>query len=227
MGANHRAPGHIRAHVCLSMSIQVTKAGMSLPSFIPGPQGSLASDVPLPWNISLPNLSHCSHASSSVNCSRSLRWPRARLPQLPQHPAPPVRALAALPLPGGGGSAPRRSGHASPPRGSPSSPRALQASTLAGLRGGGRTGKGRPDTPSSACGRIQVEQHLQVEEVRLRPAVGRGRRPLPVTEGLVEVRLPDGWSQVCDHGWSAQNSHVVCGMLGFPGEKRVNTAFYR
>lgn len=73
----------------------------------------------------------------------------------------------------------------------------------------------------------QVEQHLQVEEVRLRPAVGRGRRPLPVTEGLVEVRLPDGWSQVCDNGWSAQNSHVVCGMLGFPGEKRVNTAFYR
>uniref|UniRef100_A0A8D2DZQ6 Lysyl oxidase homolog n=1 Tax=Sciurus vulgaris TaxID=55149 RepID=A0A8D2DZQ6_SCIVU len=74
---------------------------------------------------------------------------------------------------------------------------------------------------------IEVEHHLQVEEVRLRPAVGWGRRPLPVTEGLVEVRLPDGWSQVCDKGWSAHNSHVVCGMLGFPGEKRVNTAFYR
>lgn len=73
----------------------------------------------------------------------------------------------------------------------------------------------------------QVEQHLQVEEVRLRPVVGRGRRPLPVTEGLVEVRLPDGWFQVCDKGWSAHNSHVVCGMLGFPSEKRVNTAFYR
>ncbi|KAM5317116.1 lysyl oxidase homolog 3 isoform 2-T2 [Glossophaga mutica] len=74
---------------------------------------------------------------------------------------------------------------------------------------------------------IEVEHHLQVEEVRLRPAVGRGRRPLPVTEGLVEVRLPDGWSKVCDKGWSAHNSHVVCGMLGFPSEKRVNTAFYR
>ena len=73
----------------------------------------------------------------------------------------------------------------------------------------------------------QVEHHLQVEEVRLRPAVGRGRRPLPVTEGLVEVRLPDGWAKVCDKGWSAHNSHVVCGMLGFPSEKRVNTAFYR
>lgn len=54
-----------------------------------------------------------------------------------------------------------------------------------------------------------------------------GRRPLPVTEGLVEVRLPEGWSQVCDKGWSVHNSHVVCGMLGFPGEKRVNMAFYR
>lgn len=48
-----------------------------------------------------------------------------------------------------------------------------------------------------------------------------------MTEGLVEVRLPEGWSQVCDKGWSAHNSHVVCGMLGFPGEKRVNMAFYR
>uniref|UniRef100_A0A2K5RX37 Lysyl oxidase homolog n=1 Tax=Cebus imitator TaxID=2715852 RepID=A0A2K5RX37_CEBIM len=74
---------------------------------------------------------------------------------------------------------------------------------------------------------IEVEHHLQVEEVRIRPAVGWGRRPLPVTEGLVEVRLPDGWSQVCDKGWSAHNSHVVCGMLGFPSEKRVNAAFYR
>lgn len=73
----------------------------------------------------------------------------------------------------------------------------------------------------------QVEHHLQVEEVRLRPAVGRGRRPLPVTEGLVEVRLLDGWWKVCDKGWSAHNSHVVCGMLGFPSEKRVNAAFYR
>lgn len=77
------------------------------------------------------------------------------------------------------------------------------------------------------CSHPQVEHHLQVEEVRLQPAVGRGRRPLPVTEGLVEVRLPSGWSKVCDKGWSAHNSHVVCGMLGFPGEKRVNAAFYR
>lgn len=73
----------------------------------------------------------------------------------------------------------------------------------------------------------QVEHLLQVEEVRLRPAVDWGRRPLPVTEGLVEVKLPEGWSQVCDKGWSAHNSHVVCGMLGFPGAKRVNLAFYR
>ncbi|KAM6222038.1 lysyl oxidase homolog 3 isoform 2-T2 [Rhynchocyon petersi] len=74
---------------------------------------------------------------------------------------------------------------------------------------------------------IEVKHHLQVEEVRLRPAVGRGRRALPVTEGLVEVRLREGWLQVCDKGWSSHNSRVVCGMLGFPSEKRANTAFYR
>uniref|UniRef100_A0A7N4NNW8 Lysyl oxidase homolog n=1 Tax=Sarcophilus harrisii TaxID=9305 RepID=A0A7N4NNW8_SARHA len=75
---------------------------------------------------------------------------------------------------------------------------------------------------------IEVEeQHLQVEEVRLKSAVGGGRRPLPVTEGLVEVRLPGGWAQVCDQGWSAHNSRVICGMLGFPSERRVNAAFYR
>uniref|UniRef100_A0A4X2LN05 Lysyl oxidase homolog n=1 Tax=Vombatus ursinus TaxID=29139 RepID=A0A4X2LN05_VOMUR len=75
---------------------------------------------------------------------------------------------------------------------------------------------------------IEVEeQHLQVEEVRLKSAVGGGRRPLPVTEGLVEVRLPGGWAQVCDGGWSAHNSRVICGMLGFPSERRVNAAFYR
>lgn len=80
-----------------------------------------------------------------------------------------------------------------------------------------------PRAPAPA----QVEQQLQVAEVRLRAAVARGRRPLPVTEGLVEVRLPDGWAQVCDRGWSAHNSHVVCGTLGFPREKRLNAAFYR
>ncbi|XP_033920487.1 lysyl oxidase homolog 3 isoform X1 [Melopsittacus undulatus] len=66
-----------------------------------------------------------------------------------------------------------------------------------------------------------------VEEVRLR-AVGAGaRRQLPVTEGIVEVRYKDGWAQICDEGWSSHNSRVVCGMLGFPAEKKVNKNFYK
>ena len=46
---NDRAPRHYIVQVCFSISIQVTKPGMSLSNFIPGPQGtvlSLTSDVP-------------------------------------------------------------------------------------------------------------------------------------------------------------------------------------
>ncbi|XP_074396685.1 lysyl oxidase homolog 3 isoform X1 [Zonotrichia albicollis] len=73
---------------------------------------------------------------------------------------------------------------------------------------------------------IETEQsHL--EEVRLRPVVSGGRRQLPVTEGIVEVRYKDSWAQICDQGWDSHNSRVVCGMMGFPAEKKVNRNFYR
>lgn len=66
-----------------------------------------------------------------------------------------------------------------------------------------------------------------MEEVRLRPVVSGGRRQLPVTEGIVEVRYQDGWAQICDEGWSNQNSRVICGMMGFPAEKKVNRNVYK
>lgn len=54
-----------------------------------------------------------------------------------------------------------------------------------------------------------------------------GRRQLPVTEGIVEVRYKESWAQICDQGWDSHNSRVVCGMMGFPAEKKVNRNFYR
>ncbi|XP_075276298.1 lysyl oxidase homolog 3 isoform X7 [Opisthocomus hoazin] len=73
---------------------------------------------------------------------------------------------------------------------------------------------------------IETEQS-HVEEVRLRPVVSGARKQLPVTEGIVEVRYKDGWAQICDEGWDSQNSRVVCGMMGFPAEKKVNRNFYK
>ncbi|XP_064916118.1 lysyl oxidase homolog 3 isoform X3 [Columba livia] len=73
---------------------------------------------------------------------------------------------------------------------------------------------------------IETEQS-HVEEVRLRPVVSSARRQLPVTEGIVEVRYKDGWAQICDQGWDSRNSRVVCGMMGFPAEKKVNRNFYK
>ncbi|XP_077157533.1 lysyl oxidase homolog 3 isoform X2 [Paroedura picta] len=73
---------------------------------------------------------------------------------------------------------------------------------------------------------IETEQN-QVEELRLRPVVSHAKRPLPITEGIVEVRYKNRWAQVCNENWSSRNSRVVCGMLGFPAEKKVNQNFYR
>ncbi|XP_063355327.1 lysyl oxidase homolog 3B isoform X3 [Pelmatolapia mariae] len=72
----------------------------------------------------------------------------------------------------------------------------------------------------------QVDQN-KVEEVRLRPVVGVAKKKLPITEGVVEVKYKDGWAQICDVGWTAKNTRVVCGMLGFPHERKVNKNFYR
>ncbi|XP_015258592.1 PREDICTED: lysyl oxidase homolog 3 isoform X3 [Cyprinodon variegatus] len=71
----------------------------------------------------------------------------------------------------------------------------------------------------------QVDEK-KVEEVRLRPVVATAKK-LPITEGVVEVKHKDGWAQICDLGWTIKNTRVVCGMLGFPHEKKVNKNFYK
>uniref|UniRef100_A0A8B9GA52 Lysyl oxidase like 4 n=1 Tax=Amazona collaria TaxID=241587 RepID=A0A8B9GA52_9PSIT len=65
------------------------------------------------------------------------------------------------------------------------------------------------------------------EEVRLKPLLARAKMSMPVMEGAVEVKHNGRWRQVCDAGWTRSNSRVVCGMLGFPREKHLNTSFYR
>ncbi|XP_060938319.1 lysyl oxidase homolog 3B isoform X1 [Limanda limanda] len=67
----------------------------------------------------------------------------------------------------------------------------------------------------------------KVEEVRLRPVVATAKKKVPTTEGVLEVKYKDGWAQICDLGWTIKNTRVVCGMLGFPHERKVNKNFYK
>jgi lysyl oxidase-like protein 2/3/4 len=48
-----------------------------------------------------------------------------------------------------------------------------------------------------------------------------------VTEGYVEVKEGKAWKQICNKHWTAKNSHVVCGMFGFPAEKTYNPKAYK
>ncbi|XP_040189953.1 lysyl oxidase homolog 3 isoform X2 [Rana temporaria] len=73
---------------------------------------------------------------------------------------------------------------------------------------------------------IETEQR-QVEEVRLRPVITSAKNRLPTHEGILEINHRDTWEQVCDVGWTPANSLVVCGMLGFPSEKKFNKNFYK
>uniref|UniRef100_A0A673YHJ9 Lysyl oxidase homolog n=1 Tax=Salmo trutta TaxID=8032 RepID=A0A673YHJ9_SALTR len=71
---------------------------------------------------------------------------------------------------------------------------------------------------------IDVDED-RVEEVRLRSVVPT--KKMPVTEGVVEIKYKDGWAQICDVGWTPKNTRVICGMLGFPHERKVNKNFYK
>lgn len=48
-----------------------------------------------------------------------------------------------------------------------------------------------------------------------------------MTEGYVEVKEGKAWKQICNKHWTAKNSHVVCGMFGFPAEKTYNPKAYK
>uniref|UniRef100_A0A4W5NUR6 Lysyl oxidase homolog n=1 Tax=Hucho hucho TaxID=62062 RepID=A0A4W5NUR6_9TELE len=68
--------------------------------------------------------------------------------------------------------------------------------------------------------------NVQVEDVRIR-AISSQRKRVPMTEGYLEVKDGGKWRQICDLEWTEMNSRVICGMYGFPGEKRYNTKVYK
>ncbi|XP_018608184.2 lysyl oxidase homolog 2A [Scleropages formosus] len=69
--------------------------------------------------------------------------------------------------------------------------------------------------------------NIQVEDVRIRAILSWQRKRIPVTEGFVEVREGGRWRQICNEAWTPTNSRVICGMFGFPGEKKYNMKVYK
>ncbi|XP_012671323.2 lysyl oxidase homolog 2b [Clupea harengus] len=69
--------------------------------------------------------------------------------------------------------------------------------------------------------------NIHVEDVRIRAILSSFRKRTPVTEGYVEIKDGGRWRQICDEEWTQTNSHVICGMFGFPGEKKYNTRVYK
>ncbi|XP_030058770.1 lysyl oxidase homolog 4 isoform X2 [Microcaecilia unicolor] len=74
---------------------------------------------------------------------------------------------------------------------------------------------------------LSVQRTVKVEEVRIKPVLARAKLSDPITEGIVEIKYKGRWRQVCEDGWTANNSRVLCGMLGFPGDVQHNDKFYR
>lgn len=68
---------------------------------------------------------------------------------------------------------------------------------------------------------------IQVEDVRIRAILSSYRKRIPVTEGYVEVKDGGKWKQICNSQWKEVNSRVICGMFGFPGERRYNARVYK
>ncbi|XP_072315815.1 lysyl oxidase homolog 2A-like isoform X1 [Eucyclogobius newberryi] len=78
---------------------------------------------------------------------------------------------------------------------------------------------------------LQTQSHdqavkVQVEDVRLRATYSHRKR-IPITEGFLEVKDDGKWRQICDVDWTMRNSRVICGMYGFPTEKRYNPKPYK
>lgn len=67
---------------------------------------------------------------------------------------------------------------------------------------------------------------VQVEDVRIRATYSHRKR-IPITDGFLEVKDGGKWRQICNEDWTEMNSRVICGMHGFPGEKRLNTRPYK
>lgn len=66
-----------------------------------------------------------------------------------------------------------------------------------------------------------------MEDVRIRAILSSYRKRVPVTEGYVEVKDGGKWKQICDVEWTKHNSRVICGMFGFPGERKYNARVYK
>ncbi|XP_048368586.1 lysyl oxidase homolog 2 [Sphaerodactylus townsendi] len=69
--------------------------------------------------------------------------------------------------------------------------------------------------------------NIHVEDTRIQAILGSSRKRLPVTEGYVEIKEGGVWKQICDINWTTKNSRVICGMFGFPSEKKYNINIYK
>ncbi|XP_068172361.1 lysyl oxidase homolog 2A-like [Antennarius striatus] len=67
---------------------------------------------------------------------------------------------------------------------------------------------------------------VQVEDVRIRATYSHRKR-IPITDGFLEVKDGGKWRQICNEEWTEKNSRVICGMYGFPSDKRVNLRPYK